>query len=257
MRGPVLLYLHIFFIKYPPRALVILAKLKHTEAHMRILLVEDDLNISQVLKMQLEAECFAVDVAGDGEQGSNMARTNVYDAVILDWVLPNKLGPEVCAEIRASGKTMPIIFLTVSSEVANKVQALELGADDYLTKPFSFQELLARLRAVLRRPSQTVSEILMVDDLTMNIGKQTVHRQQDEIKLTRKEFMLLEYLLRNKGSVVSRSELLEHVWDSSVDIFSNTIESHIVSLRKKLNGSRRKQLIHTISGRGYKIDSQK
>jgi len=186
-----------------------------------------------------------------------MARANAYDAVILDWVMPKKLGPEVCAEIRASGKTMPIIFLTVSSEVASKVQALELGADDYLTKPFSFQELLARLRAVLRRPTQTISEILTVEDLIMDVTKQTVHRQQEELKLTRKEFMLLEYLLRNKGGVISRSELLEHVQDSSVDIFSNTIESHIVSLRKKLNGSRRKELIHTISGRGYKNDSKK
>jgi two-component system, OmpR family, response regulator len=224
---------------------------------MRILLVEDDKDIGQVLKMQLESECFAVDIASDGEQGSYMARTNVYDAVILDWVLPKKLGPEVCAEIRASGKTMPIIFLTVSSEVASKVQALELGADDYLTKPFSFQELLARLRAVLRRPTQMTSDTLSVEDLTMDVSRQTVQRQQEEIHLTRKEFMLLEYLLRNKGSVISRAELLEHVWDSSVDIFSNTIESHIVSLRRKLNDSRRKQLIHTISGRGYKIDSKK
>lgn len=224
---------------------------------MRILIIEDDSNISAVLKMQLEAECFAVDVANDGEQGSLMARTQPYDAVILDSVLPKKLGVEVCQEIRKSGKTMPIIFLTVSSEVANKVQALNLGADDYLTKPFSFQELLARLRAVLRRPAQTLNDVLSFDDLSMNVGSQVVRRQNQDIYLTKKEFMLLEYLLRNKGSVVSRSELLEHVWDSSVDIFSNTIESHIVSLRKKLDGPRRKKLIHTVSGRGYKIDTKK
>ena len=224
---------------------------------MRILLVEDDENISKVLKMQLEAECFAVDVAHDGEQGSFMARTNGYDAVILDSVLPKKLGQEVCTDIRKIGKTMPIIFLTVSSEVANKVEALSLGADDYLTKPFSFAELLARLRAVLRRPAQTVSDILAFEDLTLNVGNQIVQRGQDQIYLTRKEFMLLEYLLRHKGGVVSRSELLEHVWDSSVDIFSNTIESHIVSLRKKLDGPRRKKLIHTVSGRGYKIDNKR
>ena len=158
---------------------------------MRILIVEDDSNISAVLKMQLEAECFAVDVANDGEQGSFMARTHAYDAVILDFVLPKKLGPEVCAEIRKSGKTMPIIFLTVNSEVATKIQALNLGADDYLTKPFSFQELLARLRAVLRRPAQTVNDILTIDDLTMNVGSQVVKRQNEDIYLTKKEFMLL------------------------------------------------------------------
>lgn len=224
---------------------------------MRILIVEDDENIRKTLKMQLEAECFAVDVASDGEQGSLMARTHNYDAIILDSVLPKKLGAEVCTEIRQSGKTTPILFLTVQSEVADKIKALNLGADDYLTKPFSFQELLARLRAILRRPPQIVSDVLTFEDLIMDVSSQVVKRQQEDIYLTRKEFMLLEYLLRNKGGVVSRSELLEHVWDSSVDIFSNTIESHIVGLRKKLDGPRRKKLIHTVSGRGYKIDTKR
>lgn len=221
---------------------------------MKILIIEDDANIRQVLKMQLEAECFAVDVAEDGEQGSYLARTNEYDLVILDYVLPKKLGPDICAEIRKAGKTMPIMMLTVKSEVGTKVEALNLGADDFLVKPFSFQELLARIRALLRRPRNLMGEQIHFDDLELDTRKQSVRRGNDDIYLTRKEFMLLEYLLRHPGQVISRAELLEHIWDSSVDIFSNTIESHVVSLRKKIEKPRRKKLIHTVSGRGYKID---
>ena len=224
---------------------------------MKILIVEDDPNISRALKSELEAECFAVDVANDGEQGSHMARTNDYDVVILDYVLPKKLGPEICAEIRKAGKAVPILMLTVKSEVATKVEALNLGADDFLTKPFSFQELLARVRALMRRPRELVGEQLVFDDLELDTRKQSVRRGQEDIYLTRKEFMLLEYLLRHPGQVISRAELLEHIWDSSVDIFSNTIESHIVSLRKKIERSKRKKLIYTVSGRGYKIDSKR
>lgn len=221
---------------------------------MRILIVEDDEGIGQALKLQLEAENFAVDVATDGEKGSYLARTNGYDAIILDSTLPKKMGQEVCVEIRKVGKHMPILFLTVNNEVDQKVRALNAGADDYLTKPFSFQELLARIRALLRRPQTRLENIITFDDLRIDVDKQTIHRGKDEIELTRKEFMLLEHLTRNHGYVVSRSELIEHVWDSSVDIFSNTIESHMVSLRKKIDTPRRRKLIHTVSGRGYKID---
>lgn len=228
--------------------------LRYGDGHMKILIVEDDANIRQVLKMQLEAECFAVDVAEDGEQGSYLARTNEYDLVILDCVLPKKLGPEICTEIRKAGKTMPIMMLTVKSEVGTKVEALNLGADDFLVKPFSFQELLARVRALLRRPRNLLGEQIHFDDLELDTRKQSVKRGQEDIYLTRKEFMLLEYLMRHPGQVISRAELLEHIWDSSVDIFSNTIESHVVSLRKKIEKPRRKKLIHTVSGRGYKID---
>jgi two-component system, OmpR family, response regulator len=224
---------------------------------MRILIVDDDTGISSALKAQFEAEHFAVDLANNGEDGSFMARTNNYDLAILDSSLPRKTGPEACQEIRAAGKTFPIIFLTVNSEISDKVTALNLGADDYLTKPFSFQELLARVRALLRRPLEIKSEILTFQDLTVDTSKHIVTRQKHEIHLTRKEFMLLEYLLRHRGQAVSRAELLEHVWDAKANIFSNTIESHIVSLRKKLDGPNRKKLIHTISGRGYKIDLKK
>ncbi len=228
--------------------------LRYGDGHMKILIIEDDPNIRQVLKMQLEAECFAVDVAENGEQGSYLARTNEYDLVILDYVLPKKLGPDICVEIRKAGKTMPIMMLTVKSEVGTKVEALNLGADDFLVKPFSFQELLARVRALLRRPKNLTGEQIHFDDLELDTRKQSVKRGQDDIYLTRKEFMLLEYLMRHPGQVISRAELLEHIWDSSVDIFSNTIESHVVSLRKKIEKPRRKKVIHTVSGRGYKID---
>jgi two-component system, OmpR family, response regulator len=224
---------------------------------MRILIVDDDAGINSALKAQLEAEHFAVDTTDNGEDGSFKARTNNYDLVILDSSLPKKTGPEVCKEIRASGKTYPILFLTVNSEIADKVTALNLGADDYLTKPFSFQELIARVRALLRRPAQTESDILTFQDLTMDVNSHIVTRQKQPIYLTRKEFMLLEYMLRHKGQTVSRSELLEHVWDAKANVFSNTIESHIVSLRKKIDGPNKKKLIHTISGRGYKIDLKK
>jgi DNA-binding response OmpR family regulator len=213
---------------------------------MRILIVDDDAGINSALKAQLEAEHFAVDTTDNGEDGSFKARTNNYDLVILDSSLPKKTGPEVC-----------ILFLTVNSEIADKVTALNLGADDYLTKPFSFQELIARVRALLRRPAQTESDILTFQDLTMDVNSHIVTRQKQPIYLTRKEFMLLEYMLRHKGQTVSRSELLEHVWDAKANVFSNTIESHIVSLRKKIDGPNKKKLIHTISGRGYKIDLKK
>jgi DNA-binding response OmpR family regulator len=223
---------------------------------MRILIIEDSKEITNFLKLSLEGEQFVVDVAEDGERGSFWARTNDYDLIILDNILPKKTGLEVCEEIRKSGKTMPIIVLSVRSETLTKIQLLNAGADDYLIKPFSFEELLARIRALLRRPKVIESEILQVDDLTLDTKKCLVKRgKKEEIYLTRKEFMLLEYLLKNSGSVLSRGMIMEHVWDMNVDPFSNTIESHILSLRRKIDSPGRKKLIHTVSGRGYKIDA--
>jgi DNA-binding response OmpR family regulator len=223
---------------------------------MRILIIEDSKEITNFLKLSLEGEQFVVDVAEDGEKGSFWARTNDYDLIILDNILPKKTGLEVCEEIRKSGKTMPIIVLSVRSETLTKIQLLNAGADDYLIKPFSFEELLARIRALLRRPKVIESEILQVDDLTLDTKKCLVKRgKKEEIYLTRKEFMLLEYLLKNSGSVLSRGMIMEHVWDMNVDPFSNTIESHILSLRRKIDIPGKKKLIHTVSGRGYKIDA--
>jgi len=223
---------------------------------MRILLVEDEKKIIDLLKRALKAECFAVDVAEDGDKGSYLARTNDYDLVILDNLLPKKEGIQVCREIREGGGTMPILMLSVKSETKTKIDLLNAGADDYLTKPFSLEELLARIRALLRRPKKIEDEILKIDDLEVDTVKHVVRRKNREIYLTPKEFMLLEYLMRNKGAVLSRGMIMEHVWNIDVDPFSNTIETHILSLRRKIDAPRaQRKLIRTIPVLGYKIDS--
>lgn len=220
---------------------------------MRILIVEDEVGISNFLKAGLESEYFVVDIAEDGERGSYLARTNDYDAIILDNMLPKKSGAEVCDEIRRSGKTTPIIILSARSEMSTKVELLNKGADDYLTKPFSLEELIARIRALLRRPVALSPDILEVGDLIMDTKQHVTRRGDREIYLTKKEFMLLEILLRRKGTVVSRGTIMEHVWDMNIDPFSNTLESHILNLRKKIAGRSKTQLIQTIPGVGYKI----
>jgi DNA-binding response OmpR family regulator len=222
---------------------------------MRLLVVEDEKEILNFLKKSLEAEHFVVDAAKDGEKGSFLARTNDYDLIVLDNVMPKKSGLEVCKDIRQDGKSVPILILSVKTETTTKVDLLNAGADDYLTKPFSLDELLARIRALLRRPKQIENEILQINDLILDSNKSTVKRGNQEIYLTRKEFVLLKYLMKNQGIALSRGMIMEHVWDMSADPFSNTIESHILSLRKKIDAKGKKKLIHTISGRGYKLDT--
>jgi two-component system, OmpR family, copper resistance phosphate regulon response regulator CusR len=224
---------------------------------MRILIVEDEKEIRDFLKLGLESEYFAVDIAEDGEKGSYMARSNDYDLIILDNIMPRKTGREVVQELREDGKTTPIIMLSIQSETMNKVDLLNNGADDYLTKPFSFEELLARMNALLRRPKSINTEILTLDSLTVDCRKHKVFRNGCEVYLTKKEFMLLEYLLRHKGTVLSRGKIIEHVWDMNADPFSNTIESHILSLRKKVDLENETKLIHNVPSRGYKIDLEK
>lgn len=221
---------------------------------MRILVVEDDYKIRNFLKKGLEAECFSVDVCEDGEEGFQLAKINDYDVVILDNVLPKKTGFEICTHLRELRSNVPILLLSVQSETSDKVRALDAGADDYLTKPFSLQELVARIRALLRRPQQVEGDILSAHNLTLDTKRHLIMRDEQEIMLTKKEFMLLEYLMRNKGTVLSRSMIMEHVWDMNADPFSNTIESHILSLRKKLHDSKKDKIIQTVPGRGYKID---
>ena len=220
---------------------------------MRILIVEDRREISAFLLKALTQNFFSVDLAEDGERGSYLARTNEYDLVILDNILSKKTGLQVCREIRASGKTVPILVMSVKPEPSTKVELLDAGADDYISKPFSLDELLAMIRALLRRPRQLSGEILIFEDLTLDTKAHIVRRANKEIHLTPKEFMLLEYLLRNKGAVLSRSMILEHVWNMDTEPFSNTIESHILSLRHKLDGHGMKKLIQTVPGVGYKI----
>jgi DNA-binding response OmpR family regulator len=222
---------------------------------MRILVIEDEEGIASFLKAGLESEYFAVDIAEDGERGSYLARTNDYDIIILDNMLPKKNGAEVCDEIRKSGKTTPIIMLSARAELGIKVELLNKGADDYLTKPFSLEELLARIRALLRRPLVITSEILQTDNLIVDTKQHSIKRGDKEIYLTKKEFMLLELLLKKKGTVVTRGTIMEHVWDMNVDPFSNTIESHILNLRKKIAIKDGRDLISTLPGIGYKIES--
>lgn len=221
---------------------------------MRILLVEDELQIAEFLKKSLEAECFAVDVTSDGETGSYLARTNTYDILILDNMLPKRTGLEICKEVRAAGLTTPILILSVRSETTTKVSLLDAGADDYLIKPFSLQELLARVRALLRRPTHMTDERLVIDTLSLDTKKREVYHDGERLTLTRKEYALLELLMRNPGTVLSRGMIIEHVWDMTSDPFSNTIESHMRSLRKKIDAKRSQKLFHTISGVGYRLE---
>ncbi|MEO5646135.1 MAG: response regulator transcription factor [Candidatus Paceibacterota bacterium] len=221
---------------------------------MRALIVEDERGVRDMLAENLRAHCFAVDTAEDGTEGSYLARTNEYDIIILDNMLPEKSGGSVCQEIRRTGRAVPILILSVLSDSWRKVELLNSGADDYMIKPFSVDELMARIRALMRRPAQLEGDILTIDDLELDTKKQTVRRDGISKNLTRKEFTLLEYLMRNKGSVLSRGMIMEHVWDMTSDPFSNTIESHILSLRRKIEPGKSKKLIYTVSGRGYKID---
>ncbi|HLD31580.1 MAG TPA: response regulator transcription factor [Patescibacteria group bacterium] len=221
---------------------------------MRILLVEDELALARNLKTNLESECFVVDLATDGDQGLRLALVNEYDLIILDNVLPKKDGQEVCRQVRLKKQSPPILMLSVIADPAKKVELLDAGADDYLTKPFSFGELMARIRALLRRPATIAEDVIRIKNISLDARRHLVKKDGEEIRLTKKEFMLLEYLMRHQGLVLSRGMILEHVWDMNADPFSNTIESHILSLRKKIEIKNR-PLIHTIPGRGYKLEA--
>jgi DNA-binding response OmpR family regulator len=220
---------------------------------MRALIIDDEQGVRDMLTQHLRSECFAVDSADNGAEGSYLARTNEYDFIILDNMMPEKSGVQVCAEIRRTGRTVPIIVLSVLGDTRQKVDLINAGADDYMIKPFSFDELMARIRALLRRPSKMDGDILTVEDLVLDTSQQSARRNNKTVYLTRKEFMLLEYLMRNQGTVLSRGMIMEHVWDMSSDPFSNTIESHVLSLRKKLGDTAARKLIQTVTGRGYRI----
>lgn len=219
---------------------------------MRILIIEDNAEIRDLLRIGLEAEMFLVDEASDGEQGSYMARTNEYDMVLLDNVLPKRHGSDVCKDIRRAGKSMPIILISMKTDPSEKAKLLTLGADDYLAKPFSFTELLARMRAVLRRPSTLISETIVAGSLSLNSRTHQVTVGKSSIYLTKKEFSILELLVRRSGEVVSRGTIMEHVWDMDGNPFSNTIETHVFNIRRKIENGR-KRIIWNVPGRGYKL----
>lgn len=220
---------------------------------MKILLIEDEEGIINFLKTSLKEHGYLVDIAKDGEEGSQLAMSNDYDLIIIDYFLPKKNGDKICEEIRKAGKNTPILFLTVKSELETKVDLLSNYADDYLVKPFQLDELLARIKALLRRPQAIEKNVVVIDDLIIDISSDTVKRGEQEIYLTLKEMGLLKYMLKNKNRVLSRSMIMENVWDGEADPFSNTIETHILNLRKKIDTDKKKKLIHTVSGRGYKI----
>jgi DNA-binding response OmpR family regulator len=220
---------------------------------MKILIIEDDISIRNVLRLSLENKGFSVDEAENGDIGSYLARTNHYDVILLDNVLPKKMGGHVCKEIRDANKNTPILILSGIQEVLTKIQLLNTGADDYVTKPFSFAELLARIYALTRRPEQILDHIIKIKDMEIHFNSQLIKRNGKEIYLTRKEFSLLEFLVRNRGNVVSRGQILEHVWEMSIDPFSNTIETHIRNLRLKLKDAK-KNIILSVPGRGYKLN---
>lgn len=224
---------------------------------MKILIIEDDNNIVEFIKKSLSAKSYLVETATDGERGAFLARTGAYDLVILDYSLPKMNGAEVLREIRKDKKFLPIIMLTVKAELNDKQTAFTLGADDYLTKPFLLAELMMRIEALLRRPKKSDNFINRLGDLSFNSRLGIFKRGGREIYLTKREYCLLEYLWRRKNEIVSRGEILENVWDYNADPFSNSIETHIASLRKKLKQGNKINIIHTFAGRGYKLALKK
>lgn len=222
---------------------------------MRILVVEDEHKIAGALKRGLEQEKYAVDVEYDADDGLGAALSQNYDVMIIDRMLPGSIeGLDICRQVREKGIHTPILLLTARDQIRDRVEGLNAGADDYLVKPFSFEELLARVRALMRRPKEAQSTVLKVDDLSLDPVNYEVKRAEQDIRLSAKEFALLEYLMRNAGRVLSKDNLIEHVWDFDADILPNTVEVYMGYLRSKVDKPfKGPQLIHTLRGFGYKL----
>ena len=218
---------------------------------MRILLVEDERDLANIVRVGLEEESYSVDICHDGEEGLYMASEVSYDGIILDILLPKINGIKILETIRGKGISTPILLLTAKDTLEDKIVGLDTGADDYLTKPFEFEELLARLRALLRRRTPEKKALLKVHDLEINTASREVTRGGKEIVLTSKEYVLLEYFVYNKNTVISRIEITEHIYDDSFDLDSNVIDVFINSLRKKIDKNHSVKLIHTVRGAGY------
>lgn len=218
---------------------------------MRVLVVEDEKKVASFIKQGLEEEGYAVDVAPDGEEGLAMALDRVHDLVILDIQLPRMDGVRILQELRKEKVVTPVLLLTVRATIEDKVLGLDAGADDYLTKPFAFQELLARTRALLRRRAEAQPPTLQVADLTLDPAKRLVVRGGEKIDLTTREFALLAYFMRNPGRVLTRTMISEHVWDYNFDTMTNVIDVYVNYLRKKIDAGREPKLIHTVRGVGY------
>jgi two-component system copper resistance phosphate regulon response regulator CusR len=225
------------------------------DGFMRLLLVEDDPRIARFLAKGLREQAYAVDVASTGDDALYQAAINSYDLIILDVMIPGRDGFEVCRELRRSGQRMPILMLTARDAVEDRITGLDHGADDYLTKPFEFRELLARLRALLRRSGELRPAKITVNDLVLDTGAQSASRGGRAIALTAKEYALLEFLARNAGRVVGRAEIAEHVWDETFDPFSNLIEVYVNRVRRKIDEGFPNPLLQTRRGSGYLLGS--
>lgn len=218
---------------------------------MRLLVVEDEKKVASFIKKGLEEEHYAVDIAEDGEMGLYMAETNDYDLIVLDLMIPKIDGWELLRRIRARQNNVPILILTARDSVEDRVRGLNGGCDDYLTKPFAFAELLARIRALLRREKLEKEPLLKVGDLTLSLVTHKVVRKGKEIELTSKEYALLEYFMRNPDRILTRAMIAEHVWDYHFDSMTNVIDVYVNYLRKKIDKDFEPKLIHTIRGVGY------
>lgn len=221
---------------------------------MRILIVEDEVKLANATRRALETQKYVVDVAYNGTDGFDLAVGEEFDLIILDIMLPGMNGIEVCKKLRAEGIHTPVLMLTAKGQVTDKVTGLDVGADDYVVKPFSFEELFARVRALNRRPVKTLEPILKVKDLEIDLIAFTVKRGGKIIHLSTKEFSLLEYLVRNKNVVVSREQIVAHVWEYDTDILPTTIEVHMKNVRDKVDKPFDTQFIRTVRGRGYIIE---
>lgn len=223
---------------------------------MRILIIEDERHLAKIMKKGLEENGFIVDMCHDGEEGLYMAETNPFDAILLDILLPRMDGLTILNSLRAKNIGVPVLLLTAKGELEDRVKGLNTGADDYIVKPFDFQELLARLNAVIRRSSNKASPVISIDDLTINMHLKTVTRSGKEIQLSTKEYSLLEYLVLNNGRVISRTELTEHMYDTDFDLDSNVIDVYINYLRNKIDKGFGRNLVHTVRGAGYVLKDE-
>ncbi len=225
---------------------------------MKILIVEDEHRIAQALKDGLSDEGYAVDVAYDGEEGLRTALADEYDCIVMDVMMPVMDGVQASRKIREAGNHTPILMLTAKSQARDIVSGLDAGADDYLPKPFSFDVLLARIRALLRRPNEVLDTVLSVDDLELDVAKHTVVRDGKDIQLSGKEYAILEYLLRNKGRILSKNNIISHVWDFDADVLPNNVEVFITYLRNKVDRPfpDSRPLIQTVRGFGYVIKDE-
>ena len=222
---------------------------------MRVLVVEDEVKMARAIRRGLEQEGYAVDLAASGDDGCHMGTEIDYDAIVLDVLLPGMGGFEVCRRLRAAGRWAPVLMLTARDGVADRVEGLDAGADDYMVKPFAFGELLARLRALVRRGSGERPAVLVAGDLRLDPAGHTVERAGRQVALSAREFALLEFLMRNQGQVLSRTRILEHVWDFNYDGLSNVVDVYVGYLRRKLEQPFGRPLIRTVRGVGYALES--